>query len=204
MKRLCCVLVFVLMAFPAAVFAQSDGHNSAQKAAPSDTQKSATKAAPDDAEKAFDRLKTLAGSWAGQLKTSPNVPGMEGKFVQFSLRVTSKGNALMHEMSVSGLPDHPVTMFYVDENRLMLTHYCDAGNRPRMTGKISPDGKTLEFDFLDLSGGNQKGHMHHAVFTFIDENHHTEDWTYMAPGDNPVRAHFDLQRTNFGDGSSGK
>ena len=40
--------------------------------------------------------------------------------------------------------------------------------------------------------------MHHAVFTFIDENHHTEDWTYMMPGDKPVRAHFDLQRTNGG------
>ncbi len=204
MKRFSCVLLFVLMAFPAAVFAQSDGHNSAEKTAQSDTQKPATKDAPADAEKAFDRLKTLAGSWAGQLTTFPNVAGVDGKFVQFSLRVTSKGNALMHEMSVSGLPDHPVTMFYVDENRLMLTHYCDAGNRPRMTGKISPDGKTLEFDFLDLSGGNQKGHMHHAVFTFIDENHHTEDWTYMMPGDKPMRAHFDLQRTNFGNGSSGK
>jgi hypothetical protein len=65
-----------------------------------------------------------------------------------------------------------------------------------MVGKLSPDGKTLEFEFLDLSGGNQHGHMHHAKFTFIDENHHTEDWTYMTPGDKPVRAHFDLQRTN--------
>jgi len=28
--------------------------------------------------------------------------------------------------------------------------------------------------------------MHHAVFTVIDANHHTEDWTYMTPGDKPV------------------
>ena len=30
----------------------------------------------------------------------------------------------------------------------------------------------------------------------IDANHHTEDWTFMMPGDKPVHAHFDLQRTN--------
>jgi hypothetical protein len=30
----------------------------------------------------------------------------------------------------------------------------------------------------------------------IDANHHTEDWTYMLPGDKPVHAHFDLQRVN--------
>jgi hypothetical protein len=90
--------------------------------------------------------------------------------------------------------DHPVTMLYVDNDRLLLTHYCDAGNRPRMVGKVSPDGKKVEFDFLDLSGGTQYGHMHHAVFTIIDATHHTEDWTYMMPGDKTVYAHMDLVR----------
>jgi phage tail protein X len=90
--------------------------------------------------------------------------------------------------------DHPVTMFYLDNNRLTLVHYCDAGNRPRMVARTSPDGKTVEFDFLDVSGSTQYGHMHHAVFTTIDANHHVEDWTYMMPGDKPVHAHMDLTR----------
>ncbi len=121
--------------------------------------------------------------------------------VDISLRITSRGNAMVHEMKAAGTADdptrydHPVTMFYLDSDRLMLTHYCDAGNRPRMVARSSADGKTVEFDFLDLSGGTEYGHMHHAVFTFIDANHHTEDWTYMMPGDKPMRAHFDLQRT---------
>lgn len=204
MNRMRCVLLFLLMASPAAILAQSDAHSSAENTVQGAMQESSEKATASDAQKAFDQLKTLAGSWAGQLTTLPKEPMVEGKFAQFSLRVTSRGHAVVHELSVSGLPDHPVTMFYLDGDRLTLTHYCDAGNRPRMSGKISADGKTLEFDFLDLSGSNQKGHMHHAVFTFMDENHHTEDWTYMMPDGNSVRAHFDLQRTNFGDGSSAK
>lgn len=156
----------------------------------------AARAASEDARAAFSKLKTLAGSWVGQLTTTPRAPEADGKFAQVSMQVTSRGHAFVHELSVSGLPDHPVTMMYLD-GQLSLTHYCDAGNRPRMIGKASADGKTIEFEFADLSGGNERGHMHHAIFTFIDENHHTEDWTYMMPGDKPVRAHFDLQRTNF-------
>ena len=148
-----------------------------------------------DAQKSFDKLKTLEGSWEGHVTTVPKVAAIEGPLAQVSLRVTSRGNALMHEMRVSGIADDPITMFYVDGDSLLLTHYCDAGNRPRMEGKVSPDGKTLEFDFLDVSGGTQKGHMHNTVFTMIDANHHTEDWTVMLPGGKSVRAHFDLQRT---------
>ena len=185
MRSLRLVLSVVVMLLATVAFAQPDAQKS-------------------DAQVSFDKMKTLAGSWVGQLTTFPSEASVDGKFAQFSLRVTSRGNALVHELLVSGIPDHPVTMFYLDGDRLLLTHYCDAGNRPRMVGKVSPDGKTLEFDFLDLSGGNQRGHMHHAVFTFIDENHHTEDWTYMGPGDEPIRAHFDLQRTNAGDVIPGK
>jgi hypothetical protein len=124
----------------------------------------------------------------------------DGKPLHITMRVTSRGNALVHEMQEAGTPldatkyDHPVTMFYVDSGRLTLIHYCDAGNRPRMVARTSADGKRVEFDFLDLAGGTEYGHMHHAVFMFIDANHHIEDWTYMMPGDKPVHAHFDLKR----------
>ena len=165
--------------------------------AQSTTEESSNEVAPSEAQQAFDKLKTLSGSWVGQVTTDPQEPMVEGNFAQFSLTETSRGNALVHELSLSPLPDHPVTMFYLEDDQLLLTHYCDSGNRPRMGGKLSPDGKTLEFDFLDLSGGNEYGHMHRAVFTFIDENHHTEEWTWLKPDDQPVRVRFDLQRTNF-------
>jgi hypothetical protein len=150
--------------------------------------------AQSDAQQSFDKLKTLTGSWEGHVTTLPPQAEIEGKPMQVTLRTTSMGNALMHEMTAAGRPDDPITMLYLDGDRLLLTHYCDAGNRPRMTGKISSDGKTVEFDFLDVAGSTQYGHMHHAVFTLTDSNHHTEDWTYMEPGDKPVHAHFELQR----------
>jgi hypothetical protein len=179
-----------LMSFSTVAVAQHDAHKSADSPAASDAQKS------------FDQLKTLAGDWEGPVSLEPPQPDMDvGKPVHVSLRVTSRGNALVHEMQEAGAPldatkyDHPVTMMYVDSGRLTLVHYCDAGNRPRMTAKVSPDGKKVEFEFLDLSGGNENGHMYHAVFTIVDANHHTEDWTYLMPGDKPMHAHFDLQRT---------
>ena len=174
MKSLRFMLPVVLMSLSAVAFAQTDMQKS-------------------DAQKSFDQLKTLAGSWEGQI-TATGTP-LDGKATQVTLRVTSMGNALMHEMRGEGRPDDPITMFYVDGDRFLLTHYCDAGNRPRMAGKMTTDGKTVEFDFLDVAGSTQYGHMHHAVFTTLDPNHHIEDWTFMVEGDKPVHAHFDLQRT---------
>jgi hypothetical protein len=192
------MFLLMLVALSAAAFAQSE----AQK---TNVQKS-------EAEKSFDAMKALSGSWEGSVTVDPPQPDMKGggKPMHISLRTTSRGNALVHEMQVAGTPldpakyDHPVTMFYVENDQLLLTHYCDAGNRPRMVGKISPDGKKVEFEFLDLSGGNKYGHMYHAVFTPIDADHHVEDWTYMMPGDKPIHAHFDLHRINDGSAASGK
>jgi hypothetical protein len=149
------------------------------------------------AQQAFARLKTLAGNWKGHAAMGP-----DSAPVRVSIRVTSGGSALMHEMVPEGRSDDPsigdddpITMIYIDGDRLILTHYCDSGkNRPRMVGKLSPDGKTVEFDFLDVSGDTTFGHTHHAVFTIIDADHHTEDWTYMSPADRPGQAHIALVR----------
>jgi hypothetical protein len=153
-----------------------------------------------DAQKSFEQLKSMAGKWEGKLTTVPSMPEMEGAKPEITMRVTSRGNALVHEMKGSGADDdpikndHPVTMVYLDGEQLYLTHYCDAGNRPRMVARTPADGKKIEFDFVDVAGGTQYGHMHHAVFTIIDADHHAEDWTFMMPGDKPMQAHMDLQR----------
>jgi hypothetical protein len=163
--------------------------------AQSDAQKSP---APSQAQKSFDQLKTLAGSWEGPVTVQPPQPDMHDNTpTQVTLRVTSMGNLLVHEVKSSARPDDPITTIYLDNDRLTLTHYCDAGNRPRMVGKMWPDGKTVEFEFVDIAGDTRYGHMDHAVFTPIDANHHIEDWTFIINtknGPTPVHAHFDLHR----------
>jgi hypothetical protein len=179
------VMSVVLMSLATVAFAQSEA------------QKSSVASVPSAAQKSFATMKTLAGEWEGPV-TVPDAPQMSGAKMHLSLRVTSRGNALVHEFQEAGTPldatkyDHPVTMLYLDGDQLTLIHYCDAGNRPRMTGKMSPDGKTVEFEFADISGSTAY-HMHHAVFTIIDADHHTEDWTFMMK-DKAIHAHFDLKR----------
>jgi hypothetical protein len=145
---------------------------------------------------AFGQIKSLAGTWEGTLTTVPAaVAGAsQGKQLQVSLRVTSSGNAVLHEMKVPGAPDDPITMLYVNGNRLFLSHYCDAGNRPRMVATASPDAKAITFNVVDVSGSKSHGYMEHVVFTAIDASHHTEDWTFLMPGNHPAQAHFDLHR----------
>jgi hypothetical protein len=194
MKSLGFMLSVVLMSLSTVAFAQSEAQY--------DPHKSVDKPAPSEAQKSFETMKTFAGEWEGPVKV-PEMPEMSGgKPLHVSLRVTSRGNAVVHELQEANTLldptkfDHPVTMLYVDGEQLNLIHYCDAGNRPHMTGKMSPDGKTVEFELVDVSGSMKNGHMHHAVFTYIDANHHLEDWTYVMPGDKPIHAHFDLHRAN--------
>ncbi len=177
MKSVRSTLWLVLLALSTTAFAQSDG------------------------QKSFDKMKALAGGWEGPVTVVPAMAEMSmDKPVHVSLKVTSRGNAIVHEMQEAGTLedptryDHPVTMLYLDGERLMLTHYCDAGNRPRMVAKNSTDGKTVDFDFVDVSGNLQYGHMQHATFTVIDANHHVEDWTFLMPGDKVMHAHLDLTR----------
>ena len=193
MKSFGLLLSLILLSFCTVALAQSaHEHKAVDNPAPK-----------TDAQKSFETLKSLAGTWSAKVTLDPPLPNVDAKLPsEVKLRVTSRGNALVHEMYALGVPDdparydHPLTMLYLDNDQLTLVHYCDAGNRPRMVARPSPDGKVVEFDFQDISGSTKFGHMHHAVFTIVDANHHIEDWTYMMPGDKPMHAHFDLQRTN--------
>ena len=138
------------------------------------------------AQKSFDELKALDGSWEGK---APN-----GEAVEVSYRVTSNGSALMSE--IKGKEDM-ITMFHLDGKRLLMTHYCGAGNQPRMVASASPDGKTFTFSFLDATNVATPGaaHMHRLIISMPDANHHTEEWVYNDHG-KEMKEVFDLRRKN--------
>lgn len=150
--------------------------------------------AESEAQDPFEKMKSLAGAWEGAVTTIPPEPKVAGKSVQVLMRITSSGNAILHEMKIAGQPDNPITMLYMEGDRLLLTHYCDAGNRPNMAAKKGQDDKTVEFEFVGLSGSTRPGYMHNASFTTIAPDHHVEEWTFLVDGKGPMRARFDLQR----------
>jgi len=141
--------------------------------------------AQSDAQKSFDRLKTLVGTWEAQAP--------DGKTVQVVFRETSAGSALLSE--IMGHEDM-ITMFHMDGGRLMMTHYCGAGNQPRMVGSVSPDGKAFTFNFLDATNvlPSQPGHMEHLTVALLDPSHHTEEWSFLAQDGKQMRELFDLHR----------
>ena len=140
--------------------------------------------AQSDGHKSFDLLKGLEGNWAG--KNSQDQP------VQVTFRMTAGGSALMSEILGRG-PENMITMFHMDGDRLLMTHYCGAGNQPRMK-VIASDAKSVSFEFMDGTNiGPGDGHMQRVIFTEPDGDHHIEEWIFLDHGQEHKEV-FDLHR----------
>jgi len=141
-----------------------------------------------DAKNAYEKLKTLTGSWQGMVM---------GMSVNVTIRLASSGTAILHEATGDGKrpPNHEITMFYVEGDRLLATHFCDGGNRVRWEGKMSPDGKTIEFSFLDVAGGTRGGLAKNMVFTILDADKHAIVLNFIMPDGKPIDVRGEFQRT---------
>ena len=142
--------------------------------------------AQTDAQKAFDSIKNMPGTWEQKLP--------DGKILDVKYEVVSSGSAVMSEIDAPN--ETMISMIHLDgPNRLLMTHYCGAGNQPRMEARVSPDGKTITFNFVDATNlsAPDAGHMQRMVLTMIDGNHHTEEWTFIDHGKELKRV-FDLRR----------
>jgi len=96
------------------------------------------------------------------------------------------GTCLQETFRFEGDDSHTmVTMYHVDGDDLMLTHYCIANNQPRMRAEnISADLKEIAFNFVDATNlpDPNAGHMYKAVFQFNDENEFSSAWTFRKDG----------------------
>ncbi|HEY3242943.1 MAG TPA: hypothetical protein VGM03_06275 [Phycisphaerae bacterium] len=138
----------------------------------------------------LERLKKLAGKWQGTGDQA------EHKEVTVSYKVTAGGSAVM-ETLFADTPNEMVTVYTLDGDDLVLTHYCMMGNQPHMKAEKGTDAKTIKF-ICTGHGGNMKSendpHMHAVTHTFVDDNHLVSEWVMQDKGQTTHTAHFELQR----------
>jgi len=124
----------------------------------------------------FDRLKTLVGTW--------EAPGLQGKPLTATIRLVSNGTAL-EETSQSAEADQMVTLYTPNGKGLAMTHYCSAGNQPRMEAPaVTGDQKEFEFSLTGITNlaNPGAGHMRRLLIQIADEDHFTEKWTWRENG----------------------
>ncbi len=168
------VILIILIAIPAVVMAQDNPPKTA--------------VTQSEAKKTFEKLKTLTGSWQGTVMDMS---------VNVTIRLASSGTAVLHEATADGKrpPNHEITMFYVEGDRLLATHFCDGGNRVRWEGKMSPDGKTIGFSFLDVTGSTRGGLARDMVFTIIDADKHAIMLNFIPPDGKSIEVRGEFSRT---------
>lgn len=117
-------------------------------------------------------LKSLAGDW--------HATTSEGKDMQMSYQVISNGSAVMEIMKAPDGSPLMVTIYHRDGAAFVATHYCAAGNQPRMRAKpVVEAGNRLAFRFQDVTNLStpEAQHIHDLAITFQDADHVTQEWT---------------------------
>ena len=132
----------------------------------------ADKPAAISGKDAFDKMKSLAGEWRGTFEQ----PGI-GPEALVIYKVTSAGS-VVQETLFPGTPNEMVTMYHLDGDRLVLTHYCAAGNQPSMALTKKSTTAQLDFDFTGATNmkSRREMHMHSARLRFESDGSISAEW----------------------------
>ena len=100
-----------------------------------------------------------------------------------SYELIAGGTSLVERESGEKMPAM-MTVYYLDGDRLLLTHYCMAGNQPRMQARaFNPETGEVAFEFLDATNLTPgAGHMHNATFHLADNDHFSSQWEFYENG----------------------
>ena len=147
------------------------------------------KAAPTAVQQ-FEMLKKMAGDWVEIDKD-----GKPTDKLISSIRVTSAGSAVQETLFPGG--DHEmVTMYFLDGDQLLLTHYCALGNQPQMRAAPGKDANQIAFKFV--GGTNLKNpdehHMNEATLTIAGPDRYQAEWVSCKEGQTCHQVRFDLTR----------
>ena len=113
----------------------------------------------------LEKMKTLVGTWTG--KTDMGQGPID---ISLQYRLLA-GGSVLEERCFSGTPNEMITMYYDQNGKLAMTHYCMLGNRPGMLLKSS-DANSIQLDFDGTCGIDpaKESHMHALKITFDDAN----------------------------------
>ena len=145
-----------------------------------------------DAKAAFARLKTLGGDW----KVTSTEEGHHASNLMENFKVTAAGSALM-ETQHAGTAHEMVTMYHLDGDDLKVTHYCAAGNQPRL--KYDRKGSKPDLYSFVFDGGTNLDpakdmHIHSFRLAFLDGGKVEADWEAYMDGKKAMSTKFNLSR----------
>jgi hypothetical protein len=130
----------------------------------------------DQASASLDAVKALAGTWVGDKAMKEGMPPGTVEF-----KVIAAGTAVAETM-LPGTAEEMINMYHLDNDRMIVTHYCAQGVQPRMKLTSAEKGK-LKFEFLDSTNlkSRDEGHMDSLELT-INGDKLTETWSYFQDG----------------------
>lgn len=123
------------------------------------------------------KLTALEGEW-----TLLDENGADTGVVGTVFKPTANGSAVSEVMMPGG--DHEMlNVYHADGDRVLMTHYCAAGNQPRL--ELVPAGEDrLELRFESITNLAHEGanHMRQAEFQWHGPNRLTTYWYSMQDG----------------------
>lgn len=133
---------------------------------------------PVDGAAAFERMKSLAGTWEGQAGH-----GEAGQPATVTYRVAS-GGSVVEETLFPGTPHEMISMYHLVAGELVLTHYCSMANQPRM--RLDPKASTPDRLVFAFDGGTnfdpaKDTHVHSGVVEWKGGGLHCA-WTVYSGG----------------------
>jgi len=139
-----------------------------------------------DARTAWAQLASLAGAWEG---TAGDGTG------RVEYRVASGGTVVM-ETLFPGTPHEMISMYHVDGDELVMTHYCAMGNQPKMALTKASTANQLVFDFVGGTNIKPKKdtHMHSGRIQFEGKDAVTGEWDTYVQGEKAGSHKFFLAR----------
>jgi hypothetical protein len=149
-----------------------------------------------DAKAAFKRIKTLVGTWKSQTTHSKEDDDHHKGESTVTYKLTGGGSALV-ETQLPGQAHEMVSVYHLDGDELRMTHYCAAGNQPRVKlDRINstPDHLIFVFDGGTNLDARKDMHIHGVQIKFLKDGKVDSTWEGYEGGKSTGMTTFSLTK----------